>query len=159
MVGIEDKRLNQYLTLSTVVFCLQTIFAAPISPLVENFTPSLVTEMTTTTHITKRPTFLNITSKRKRAGIRKPPKQMMGKKVITSVPNAAEIFADPSKLSRRHPNNGMIFCLWNSKVFTINVHQLHLKIRNFVLRFNTHHQKKESEKKMVGYTKNRSFRI
>lgn len=80
MVGIEDKRLNQYLTLSTVVFCLQTIFAAPISPLVENFTPSLVTEMTTTTHITKRPTFLNITFKRKRAGIRKPPKQMMGKK-------------------------------------------------------------------------------
>ena len=34
-------------TLSTVVFCLQTIFAVPISPLVENFTPSLVTEMTT----------------------------------------------------------------------------------------------------------------
>jgi hypothetical protein len=41
--------MNQYLTLSTVVFCLQTMFAAPMSPLVENFTPSLVTEMTTAT--------------------------------------------------------------------------------------------------------------
>ena len=34
-------------TLSTVWFCLQTMFALPISPEVENLTPSLVTEMTT----------------------------------------------------------------------------------------------------------------
>lgn len=35
------------LTLSTVVFCRQTIFALPMSPLVENFTPSFVTDITT----------------------------------------------------------------------------------------------------------------
>jgi hypothetical protein len=35
--------------LSIVWFCLQTMFALPISPDVENFTPSLVTEITTAT--------------------------------------------------------------------------------------------------------------
>jgi len=58
--------MNQYHTLSTVVFCLQTMFAAPMSPLVENFTPSLVTEMTTATQqqITN---LINITLKNSRA--------------------------------------------------------------------------------------------
>lgn len=42
----NDNRIKVN-TLSTVVFCLTTIFAVPISPLVENFTPSFVTEITT----------------------------------------------------------------------------------------------------------------
>lgn len=33
-------------TLSTVVFCRQTIFAQPMSPLVENLIPSFVTDIT-----------------------------------------------------------------------------------------------------------------
>ena len=37
-------------TLSTVLFCLQTMFAVPMSPAVENLTPSLVTEIITATH-------------------------------------------------------------------------------------------------------------
>lgn len=49
--NLKTHKTNMYLlvyTLSTVVFCLMTILAAPISPLVENLTPSLVTEITTT---------------------------------------------------------------------------------------------------------------
>lgn len=45
--GNKSYKLKKQ-TLSTVVFCLQTIFAVPISPLVENFTPSFVTDITTT---------------------------------------------------------------------------------------------------------------
>uniref|UniRef100_A0A7C9DUG3 Uncharacterized protein n=1 Tax=Opuntia streptacantha TaxID=393608 RepID=A0A7C9DUG3_OPUST len=40
--------------LSTVVFCLHTMFAVPISPLVENLTPSLLTEITTVSPILLR---------------------------------------------------------------------------------------------------------
>ena len=82
--------------LSTEELCLQTMFAVPISSFVENFTPSLVTEMTTTIFIAH------------------------------SVTNTA----NPSKLGRRHSNNGMVLCLRNSKVLTVDIHQLHLKIRN-----------------------------
>jgi len=38
-------------TLSTEVFCRQTMFAVPMSPPVENFTPSFVTEITTARNI------------------------------------------------------------------------------------------------------------
>lgn len=43
---MEVQTIDIY-TLSTVMFCRQTIFALPISPLVENFTPSFVTDITT----------------------------------------------------------------------------------------------------------------
>jgi hypothetical protein len=48
-INIEDE-IGSVLkgTLSTVWFYLQTMFVLPISPEVENLTPSLVTEMTTT---------------------------------------------------------------------------------------------------------------
>jgi hypothetical protein len=45
----KAKNSNQYVTLSIEVFIQHTMFAVPISPLVENLTPSLLTEMTTTT--------------------------------------------------------------------------------------------------------------
>lgn len=44
------KWLHLSLTLSTAVFCLHTMFAFPISPPVENFTPSFVTDMITARH-------------------------------------------------------------------------------------------------------------
>ena len=49
MIYKKTKKLwvKAKITLSTVVFCLRTMFAAPISPLVENLTPSFVTEITT----------------------------------------------------------------------------------------------------------------
>ena len=46
-------------TLSTVLFCLQTMFAVPMSPLVETLTPSLVTEIITATHTSRRQTGRN----------------------------------------------------------------------------------------------------
>lgn len=43
--NIQTKQVQG--TLSTVLFCLQTMLAVPISPAVENLTPSLVTEIIT----------------------------------------------------------------------------------------------------------------
>ena len=80
----------------------------------------------------KTPTIISITFSTKQSNINKN-LQSRGAKLITSVTNTTEILADPSKLRGWHLNNSMILCLWNPKVFTINVHQLHFKIRNLVL--------------------------
>lgn len=53
----------------------------------------------------------------------------------TSITNGAEIFANPCKFCRWHSHKGFIFCFWYPKMFTINVHELHLKISNLILSF------------------------
>lgn len=129
---IIDLSLNN-ITLSTVVFCLQTIFAVPISPRVENFTPSFVTEMTTA--ITKNAT--NICVIYKLISSIEINGQNPKTRGHTCVTNATKIFTDPLKLRWRHPNNSMVFGFRNPKVLAINVHQFHLKISNLVLGFRT----------------------
>lgn len=120
----QSHKLVQNPTLSTVVFCLHTTFAFPMSPLVENFTPSFVTEITTATMI-----WNNVTKKL----ISQTKTQGYWNEKHTRITNAAKISANSSEFCRRHPNNSMVVCFWNPKMLTINVHKLHFKIRNLVL--------------------------
>lgn len=69
----------------------------------------------------------------------KKPKISEAWQYITSITNAGKIFTNPSKLSWRHPNNSMILSLRDSKVLTINVHQLHFKICYLILCYNKIH--------------------
>jgi hypothetical protein len=51
----------------------------------------------------------------------------------TCVSDAAKIFADPHKLSRRHADDGLVLGIRDSEVLAINVHQFHLEIRDLIL--------------------------
>jgi hypothetical protein len=53
--------------------------------------------------------------------------------ICTSVPDAAEVLADPHKLSGRHADDGLVLGIRDAEVLTIDVHQLHLEIDDFIL--------------------------
>ena len=53
--------------------------------------------------------------------------------LCTCVPDAAEVLADPHKLSRRHADDGLVLGIRDAKVLAIDVHELHLEVGNLIL--------------------------
>jgi hypothetical protein len=51
----------------------------------------------------------------------------------TCVTNAAEVPADALVLRRGHLDGGCVVCVRDAQVFTVNVHQLDLKVTDAVL--------------------------
>ena len=55
------------------------------------------------------------------------------RKIRTCVPDATEVFADPHKLRGRHADDGLVLRIRDAEVLAVDVHQLHLEIRNLIL--------------------------
>ena len=70
----------------------------------------------------------------------------MMRKQNTSITNGAKVLANPCKFSWWHPNDGLELCFRDSKMLTVYVHQLHLKVGNLVLSFMPRIRSKQSTK-------------
>jgi hypothetical protein len=51
----------------------------------------------------------------------------------TSVPDAAEVLADPHKLRGWHADDCLVLRIRDAEVLAVDVHQLHLEISNLIL--------------------------